>query len=213
VASPSPRDEARINDALKKLCEEFHLGMVQGDEYRARRRRLLEGWADRDTTTAPGMSRARMAQAAAASAAKAAAPAGSGKRIAIGIGILVVAALVAYAVIAMRRPSASPPAPGTAPAAVNAAHLAQIRQAAIDFVERNQWEAPSLDDFLGRWRQLSPAERALALQEPSLRSLRYELQQNIQAATQMAAADADAAVRQRRDRLSAFAQELEGASQ
>jgi len=45
--------EARINDALKQLGEEYRLGMVQGVEYRARRKLLVDSWGERDVTTAP----------------------------------------------------------------------------------------------------------------------------------------------------------------
>jgi hypothetical protein len=215
VASPSARDEARINDALKKLCEEFHLGMVQGDEYRSRRRRLLENWADRDTTTAPGM-RARAAAPAPAKTAAAPPPpaaAGAKNLVAVVIAIVVAIILAAAAVMLLRKPAAHPPSATTGAApGVSREHLAQIRQAAVDFVARNQWEPPNLDEFLGRWHGLSPAEQALARQEPSLRSLRYELQQNIKLAAQMAGAGADEAVKQRLDRLSGFARELEGAT-
>ena len=48
--------EARINDALKTLGEEYRLGMVAAEEYRSRRRMLLESWGERDVMMAEGIS-------------------------------------------------------------------------------------------------------------------------------------------------------------
>ena len=46
--------EARINEALRQLGEEHRLGMVQPEEYKARRRLLIEAWNEKEVTTSPG---------------------------------------------------------------------------------------------------------------------------------------------------------------
>jgi hypothetical protein len=46
--------ERRINEALKHLGEEFRRGLLDQQEYRVRRRRLVDSWSEHDVTTSPG---------------------------------------------------------------------------------------------------------------------------------------------------------------
>src|SRR5262245_55123979 len=123
--------------------------MVQADEYRARRRRLFEGWSDRDVTTAPG-ARARNVQnlqtqpnalagrkAAPPPAAPAASPRSTAKLVAIGVAVAVALAIGAYVLLAHRTPAKAPGAGASGAAAAGSASLSQIRQAATDFVAKN----------------------------------------------------------------------------
>lgn len=204
--------EARINDALKQLGEEFRLGMVAADEYRSRRRLLLESWGEADATTSPGLNRVGGSTTgrppAAASPAPAAPASGRGKAgliIAILGGLVVVAAILYFAFA----PKAPPPA-SAAQAESAGPQVQAIKKAADDFLARNDWGAAAVGAFLEQWRKLSPEERARALDEPSLRTLRYELDQNIKAESQLVPADAPPEQRQRLDRLTRFATELGG---
>ncbi|MGH8441801.1 MAG: hypothetical protein ACRETF_02740, partial [Nevskiaceae bacterium] len=59
------------------------------------------------------------------------------------------------------------------------------------------------------WRSLSPEDRVRAREEPAIRTLRFKLDQNIQAESQLVAPDAPPEDRQRLDLLTRFAQELD----
>jgi len=201
--------EARINDALKQLGEEYRLGMVQPEEYRARRRMLLETWNERDVTTSPGSLKSKLPllppiQRAAAQADDKNLP----KLILIGLAVLVAIAASAYLTFAPKQ------APVAAPAAVPAlpppsAAVLAARKAAEDFLALNAWEPAQVEIVLGQWRALSADDRVRAREEPALRTLRYKLDQNIQAESQLVAPEAPPEDRQRLDLLVRFAQELD----
>jgi hypothetical protein len=209
--------EARINDALKQLGEEFRLGMVAVDEYRSRRRMLLDSWGEKDTTTSPGAMKLPPAVTPAAAvrppapAPAKAKPKGKGPLVAGIIACVVVVAVGSYMVLVPKRTpiEAKPGTPAVAPANPQ---VQAIKKAADDFLARNAWEAEPINAFIAQWRQLSAADRARALEEPSLKTLRYELAQNIQAESQLVPADAPPEQRQRLELLTQFARELDGST-
>ncbi len=201
--------EARINDALRQLGEEYRLGMVQPEEYRARRRMLLESWNERDVTTSPGSLKSKLPpllppnQRAAVQADNKNMP----KLIVIGLAVLVAIAASAYLTFGPKKAAVAPAAvPATAPP--SAAVLA-ARKAAEDFLALNAWEAAQVELVLQQWRALSPEDRVRAREEPAIRTLRYQLDQNIQAESQLVAPDASPEDRQRLDLLARFAEELD----
>lgn len=200
--------EARINDALKQLGEEFRLGMVQAEEYRSRRRALIESWGEIEATTSPGSLRSKTAtapnRAAAAAAAASTAPARSLVPVAIIVAI-VIAVVAGYFALRPSPPEGATPA-GEAPSAA----VLAASKAADDFLAGNAWDDAGIGRFLEVWRTLGPADRAEALEQPSLRTLRYKLQQNIQAESQVVAPDAPPEERQRLESLERFARELGG---
>jgi hypothetical protein len=201
--------EARINDALKQLGEEYRLGMVQPEEYRARRRMLLESWNERDVTTSPGSLKSKLLllppiQRAAARADDKNLP----KLILIGLAVLVAIAVSAYLTFGTKQ--APVPAPAAAPALPPpSAAVLSARKAAEDFLALNAWEPAQVEVVLEQWRALSADDRVRAREEPALRTLRYNLDQNIQAESQLVAPDAPPEDRQRLDLLVRFAQELD----
>ena len=205
--------EARINDALRQLGEEFRLGMVQAEEYRARRRMLLESWHEREVTTSPGSLRslpphipAKPLEAAAPP------PKGKPKLILIGLGVAVVMAVSAYLTFKPGRAPVTPAAePTTAAPALPPASPAVLaaRKAAEDFLLANAWEQGPIDALLAQWRELSADERMRAREEPALRTLRFKLEQNIAAESQLVAPDAPPEDRLRLDLLTRMAQELD----
>lgn len=208
--------EARINDALRALGEEFRLGMVAAGEYRARRRKILETWGERDATTSPGSLRsatqpgpgaARSSAPAPKSAPTAVRRAGNPMGLVIGIVVtLLLAGVGAYFVVDSNRKPPPPPGEAAAPASPE---VQAIGQAADEFLARNDWEAEAIGTFLARWRALDPALRAEAADQPSLRTLRYRLGENITAESQLLGQDATPAERARLDMLQAFADELD----
>lgn len=213
----SAHHEARINDALKQLGEEFRLGMVQQAEYRSRRRMLLESWGDRDATTSPGSARVKSATTtpnrapvAAPRAAPAAEPAP--KRSLVPVIIVVALAVVAAVGYALFKPKAPPPSPaaGMPTALPESPQVAAVRKAADDFLAAGAWEPPAIEQFLQQWRALDARDRAQAAGLPSMRTLRYKLDQNIQAESSLVAPDAPPEQRQRLTMLEAFARELAG---
>lgn len=205
--------EARINDALKQLGEEYRLGMVQPEEYRARRRMLLDSWNERDVTTSPGSLRAknlppprppptgRVAVEVADS---------STPRLVL-IGLAVVAGIAASAWLTFAPKKAPVDAPAVVPMQPppSAAVLA-ARKAAEDFLTLNAWEQAQVEALLEQWRLLSPEDRARAREEPAIRTLRYKLDQNIQAEAQLVPPGAPPEDRLRLDLLTRFAAELDG---
>lgn len=221
--------EARINDALKSLGEEYRLGMVALEEYRSRRRMLLESWGERDATTAPGSNAmrgiattstnpapaSRLRSAAPSPTSVADAPAAEKRNPAFLIAAIT-AALVAVAGTwyVMSHRAAAPATHSMRSAAPAAAPLGEaavaIKQSADEFLARNSWDPAPIDAFLVQWTALTPEDRALALEEPSLRTLRYELEQNLTAETQLVAPDAPAEQRVRLDALTRFKQQLGG---
>src|SRR5689334_2172102 len=207
--------EARINDALKQLGEEFRLGMVQAEEYRRRRRLLFDSWNERDVTTSPGSLRAAGfggtippgQQKAMAS------PKNPLKLVLIGVAVVVAIAASAYLTFGKRGP-----APEAAPVAVTpaapppSAQVLAMRKAAEDFLTANAWEQGPVEAVLTQWRQLSAEDRARAREEPAMRTLRFKLDQNLAAESQLVSPDAPPEDRQRLDLLTHFAQELDAQS-
>lgn len=207
--------EARINDALKQLGEEFRLGMVQAEEYKSRRRLLLESWNERDATTSPGSLRTRTATTAqnipAARTPVAAGPATGRKSpvaafVAIGLVVLAVGGWFAWTTTGGARPAA-PVAPTVEPLS---AEVAAVVKAADDFLAANAWDAGAIEVFLARWRTLPPGQKAKAGEQPSLRTLRYKLDQNIEAERLLVGADVPPEARERLALLEGFARELAG---
>ena len=204
--------EARINDALKQLGEEYRLGMVQPEEYRARRRMLLDSWNERDVTTSPGSLRSGnfpKVPPPTQRVAEQVVDRNTPRLVLIGVAVVVGIAASAYLTFAPKK------APVDAPAAVpmqpppSAAVLA-ARKAAEDFLTVNAWEQAQIEGLLEQWRLLSPADRARAREEPAIRTLRYKLDQNIQAEAQLVPPGAPAEDRLRLDLLTRFAAELDG---
>ena len=208
--------EARINDALKQLGEEFRLGMVQAEEYRRRRRLLFESWNERDVTTSPGSLRAAGFGGTI--------PPGQQKAMATGknpmklalIGVVVVGGIAASAYLTFGK--RGPAAPEAAPAAATpaapppSAQVVAMRKVAEDFLAANAWEQGPVEVVLAQWRQLSAEDRARALEEPAMRTLRFKLDQNLAAESQLVSPDAPPEDRQRLDLLTHFAQELDAQS-
>lgn len=207
--------EARINDALKQLGEEYRLGMVQPVEYRQRRRALIESWGERDVTTSPGSLRAMGLATGQTGQHKAAArdKAMTSKLLAVGVAGLVVIGAGAWFALGNKAPepvaetAALPPAPPPA-----SANVVAMRKAAEDFLAGNAWEKGPVDALLAKWRVLTPEERVRAREEPVVRTLRFKLDQNIQAESQLVTADSPPEDRQRLDLLTQLAQELDASS-
>lgn len=198
--------EARINDALRQLGEEFRLGMVQAEEYRARRRALLESWGEVDATTSPGSLRSKTATAPNPPATPAA-PA-AGKPV---LPLVIVIAIVVIAVLGWFGLKPKSPAGAVVPAAGQLSpQVEAARKAADDFLAANAWDEAGINRFLEAWRALGAADRAVAAGQPSLRTLRYKLDENIQAESQVVAPDAPPEQRVRLTLLEGFARELGG---
>jgi hypothetical protein len=204
--------EARINDALRQLGEELRLGMIQSEEYRARRRLLFEAWNELEVTTSPGSLR-KAGFCTIPPGQKRAIPAGSpvtSPRLIVIIAAVVAAiAVSAWLTFAPGKPEAEAPAAGPPPAPLSDAVLA-TRKAADEFMAANDWDAAPIERLLAHWRQLSPEDRAQAREQPAIRTLRFKLDQNIQAESQLVAPDAPPEDRQRLDLLTRFAEELDG---
>ncbi|MGQ0587125.1 MAG: hypothetical protein ACT4PK_07980 [Gammaproteobacteria bacterium] len=203
--------EARINDALKTLGEEFRLGMVQPEEYRGRRRLLLESWYEKEVTTSPGTVRSA-GFSTIPPGKKKVLPISGGPKLAL-LGAAVVAGIVASAWFTFGpRQAAEPSVPPAAAQPALAPASPQVlvaRKAAEDFLAGNAWEQPQVDAVLAHWRLLSAEDRARAREEPAFRTLRFKLDQNIQAESQLVAPDAPTEDRQRLDLLTRFAEELD----
>jgi hypothetical protein len=203
--------EARINDALKQLGEEFRLGMIKPEEYRGRRKALLDSWGERDATTSPGSLRkttpgvAPLRKPTSALAAPAAGGGNKALTVALVIAVLLGLAIGAYFFL-----RSAPPAAGTAASAapLPSPQVVAVQKAADDFLARNEWEAGPIQAFLDQWSGLPASDRVRAGAEPSLRTLRYQLDQNIQAELQLVAPDAPPEQRERLQRLQQFARAL-----
>jgi hypothetical protein len=203
--------EARINEALRQLGEEHRLGMVQPEEYRARRKLLIESWYEKDVTTSPGSLRA---------AGFSTIPPGKKKAIqgaprnntplfvVIGLAVVVAMAVSGYYTFAPKKPAADSAAALPPPVPVSP-QVQAARKAAEDFLAANTWEAAQVEGVLAQWRQLSPEDRVRAREEPAVRTLRYKIDQNIQAESQLVAPDAPPEDRQRLELLTRFAAELD----
>ena len=202
--------EARINDALMRLGEEFRLGMIQADEYRSRRRGLLESWYEKEVTTSPGTLRSAGYSTIPPGEKKAIAPAGIPKGALIGA--VVVVGIVASGWLMFAQKKAPEGAAEAMPAPVQAPASPQVlaaRKAAEDFLAANAWDPAQIEAVLVSWRLLSPEDRVRAREEPAIRTLRFKLDQNLQAESQLVAPDAPPEDRQRLDLLTRFAQELD----
>jgi hypothetical protein len=208
----SVHHEARINDALKQLGEEFRLGMVQAAEYRARRKALIESWGERDATTSPGSLRAKTATTA-TNLPRMGGPAAGPRRPPL-VAVIVVVAIVVLAGIAytLMKPATPPGAGPATPAVPLSPQVQAVSKAADEFLAAKSWEAEPIERFLAAWRQLPAADRAVANEQPSMRTLRYQLDQNIQSESQLVAPDAPPEERQRLSLLEGFARELAGES-
>lgn len=207
--------EARINEALRALGDEYRLGMVAPEEFRQRRRALLATWGERDVTTSPGSLRTAelptsQIPVTRPGPAQVRAPAAKG-----GNGLLVVAVVLGLAAAGfaawkfMRPARPAAPAQATPAAAQLPPQVAGFASAADRFLARNDWESSSIEPLLAVWRTLPAELRARARTEPSFRTLRHALDQNIQAEAQLVAPDAAPEQRQRLDLLTRFAQELD----
>jgi hypothetical protein len=119
---------------------------------------------------------------------------------------VVVAVIVSAWFTFKPRSTAAPVVPAQAPPS---AQVLAVRKAAENFLAVNAWEAQAVEAVLTQWRQLSPEERVRALEEPAVRTLRFKLDQNIQAEAQLVAPDAPPEERQRLDLLTKFAEELD----
>ena len=203
--------EARINDALRQLGEEYRLGMIQAEEYRARRRLLFEAWNELEVTTSPGSLR---------KAGFGTIPPGQ-KRAIAGASpfaqpqVLLAAAAVVVGIVVsgwfIFAPGKGGDAPDVAlpPPVQLSEAVVGARKAAEDFLAVNAWETAPIEALMALWRQLSPEDRAQAREQPAVRTLRFKLDQNIQAESQLVAPDASPEDRQRLDLLTRFAQELD----
>lgn len=203
--------EARINEALRALGEEHRLGMVQAEEYRTRRRLLIEAWHEQEVTTAPGSLR---------TAGFSTIPPGvqnafrddprpnASKLVLIGLAVVVAIGVTGYFTFASRPADTTAATAEPAPPPLSPQVLA-ARKAAEDFIAANTWEAGPIEALLARWRQLSPADREQAREQPAVRTLRFKLDQNIQAEALLVAPDAPPEERQRLDLLTRFAEELD----
>jgi hypothetical protein len=203
--------EARINEALRQLGEEHRLGMVQPEEYRSRRRMLIESWHEKEVTTSPGSLRSAGFTTIPPGKRKAIqveAPSVVPRLVLIGLALILGIAVSGYYVFAPRKaPEAVEPA--VPPPAPLSPQVQAACQAAESFLAANSWDATNVEALLAQWRQLSPEDRARAREEPAIRTLRYKVDQNIQAESQLVAPDAPPEDRQRLDLLNRFAGELD----
>jgi hypothetical protein len=203
--------EGRINDALRQLGEEHRLGMIQPEEYRSRRRMLVESWHEKEVTTSPGSLRAAGFSTIPPGKKKAIPAARKSNTpviIVVALVVLVAIAISGYLTFAPRQTQGAAPAVLPPPEPLSAQVLA-ARKAAEDFLAANAWEAAPIEALLVQWRQLSPADRARAREEAAVRTLRYKLDQNMQAESQLVAPDAPPEQRERLDLLTRFAEELD----
>ena len=205
--------EARINDALKQLGEEFRLGMVQVAEYRSRRKMLVESWGELEATTAPRSLQGRTATAPAARRRAVPVPAPEKSPVPIVIAVIAAVVLGVGGWLALR-PGAKPQnsaAQGPVMAPMSAA-AAAVDKSADEFLARNVWDAASIQAFEAQWRALAPADRDRVIDEPSLRTLRSRLDQNIQAEMQLITPETKPEERAQLTLLQDFSRALTGAS-
>ena len=80
-----------------------------------------------------------------------------------------------------------------------------MKQAADLFLASNRWEQNDINQFLRNWKTLTAPEKNAARAEPSMRALRYELEQNLRLAAENS--DTEAA-----SRLRVFATQLDSAA-
>jgi hypothetical protein len=204
--------EARINDALRQLGEEFRLGMVQAEEYRSRRRLLIDAWNEKEVTTSPGSLRAAGFGTLPPGRKRAfgsRVPTSTAKLVLGGLAVVVAIIVSAWLTFGGRGAGGAKEALPPAAAPLSEPVLA-ARKAAEDFLAANDWESAAIEAVLERWRGLSAEDRARARELPAVRTLRFKLDQNMQAEAQLVAPDAPPEERQRLDLLTRFAEELDG---
>lgn len=204
--------EARINEALRQLGEEHRIGMVSPEEYRARRRMLIESWHEQEVTTSPGSLRSVGLSTLPPGRKKAFAVTASPttpRLVLVGLAVAAGIAVSAWLMFGARKADPAPEAvlPAAAPLS---APVRDANKAAEDFLAANAWEAAAIEVLLARWRELSPEDRAVAREQPAVRTLRFKLDQNIQAESQLVAPDAPPEERARLELLTRFAGELDG---
>jgi hypothetical protein len=204
--------EARINDALKQLGEEFRLGMVQAGEYRSRRRLLFDAWNEKEVTTSPGSLRAAGFGTIPPGSKRAfgsRVPTSTAKLVLGGLAVVVAIIVSAWLTFGGRKAGTGPDAALPPPTAPLSEPVLAVRKAAEDFLAANDWGSGAIEAVLVNWRGLSAEDRALARELPAVRTLRFKLDQNMQAEAQLVAPDAPPEERQRLDLLTRFAEELD----
>lgn len=202
--------ENRMNEALRQLGEEHRLGMIKTEEFRGRRRAILESWGDRDATTSPGKRDSATTQtnpSISVRSVTAVAPASRQSLWVLGF-IVMALGLGGAAWYLMRSSPSGMSSTGAPTVSARSAKLLAVMRDATALRSRNRWETEDTDRFLAQWRSLSPADQKRAQQEPSLQSLRYELVQNIRAERQANDVNPSPEGNERLDRLNAFLREL-----
>jgi hypothetical protein len=187
--------------------------MVQLAEYRSRRKMLVDSWGERDVTTSPRSLRVATTATGPASRARpgaAAPPAPSKSSMPLVIAGLAVIALGGGGWFLFSRASAPPPGATQPAAAPMSGQALAVRTAADEFVARNVWDAASIQTFIRQWQALSPQDRARLADEPAMRSLRYRLDQNIQAEMQLITPDTKPEDRAQLNLLQEFSRALAG---
>lgn len=205
--------ESRINDALRQLGEEHRLGMIKPEEFRGRRRALLESWGEPESTTSPGgrslsITQTNPAMAMPRGNVPALAPARSRTAMGIAAGAALLAVVAVLAFWYWKQPAAPDVTRAVAVEAPRSPQLLAVMREATAFRNRNRWDAAEIEAFLAAWRTLPLADRQRAQQEPSLQSLRHELDENIRAERQALEMNPDVDGQARLDRLTEFASEL-----
>jgi hypothetical protein len=202
--------EARINDALRQLGEEFRLGMVQAEEYKSRRRLLIDAWNEKEVTTSPGSLRAAGFGTIPPGRKRAfgSREQSSTAKLVLG-GLAVVVAIIVSAWFTFGRKAETEAVALPPPAAPLSEPVLAARKAAEDFLAANDWESGAIEAVLVHWRGLSAEDRARARELPAVRTLRFKLDQNMQAEAQLVAPEAPPEERQRLDLLTRFAEELD----
>lgn len=168
--------EARTNAALKRLGEEFRLGMIPAAEYRARRRQVLESWAERETTTSPGITQRNATRPGDPAAPT---PPTRARWMPIAAAAVLLLAAGTGVLLFLKGPSPRASMPAAPPPAARSPAVAVVTATAERLLAEKRWAEADLAFFLDRWRALSSEERRLAWREPAVRSLRHEAQQAI----------------------------------
>lgn len=200
--------ESRINEALRQLVEEHRLGMVQTEEYRARRRLLIDAWSEKEVTTSPGSLRAAGFPPDLARGKGGGPGMGKGVMVAIGIAVAVAVGFSAWLTFKPGKEGGVDEALPPPPAPLSEDVLA-VRKAAEEFLATNSWDAEAVEAVRAKWRALSPEDRAVAREQPAIRTLRYKVDQNVQAESLLVAPEAPPEERQRLDLLTRFLEELD----
>lgn len=204
--------EVRINEALRQLGEEFRLGMVQAEEYKSRRRMLFDAWNEKEVTTSPGSLKAAGFGTIPPGRKRAfgsRGPSSTARLVLVGLAVVVAIIVSAWFTFGGRKAETDPGVAMPPPTAPLSEPVLAARKAAEDFLAANDWGSGAIEAVLERWRGLSAEDRALARELPAVRTLRFKLDQNMQAESQLVAPDAPPEERQRLDLLTRFAEELD----